>query len=55
MVFFFNDWAGRQGFIAPVLTLMAVAVGLSVIGLAVFIPFGKKFRTVTKDSALHTL
>lgn len=55
MVFFFNDWAARQGFIAPLLTLMAVAVGLSLIGLAVFIPFGKKFRQATKNSALHTL
>lgn len=55
MVFFFNDWAARQGFIAPLLTLMAVAVGLSILGLAIFIPFGKKFRRFTKDSALHAL
>lgn len=55
MVFFFNNWAAEQGFIAPVLTIMAVATCLSIIGLAVFIPFGKKFRRATKDSALHTL
>lgn len=55
MVFFYNDWAARQGFIAPVLTIMAVAVGLAVMGLAVFIPYGKRFRRATKDSALHTL
>lgn len=55
MVFFFNDWAARQGFIAPVLTLMAITVGLSFIGLAVFVPFGKKFRRATKNSSLHML
>lgn len=53
MVFFYNDWAARQGFIAPVLMLMAVTVGLSLLGLAVFIPFGKRFRRATKDSSLH--
>lgn len=54
MTFYFNDWAG-QGFIAPFLTLMAITVGLSVIGLAVFIPYGKSFRVATKDSTLHAL
>lgn len=55
MVFFFNDWAARQGFIAPVLTLMAVTVGLSLFGLAIFIPFGKRFRRATRNSTLHML
>lgn len=55
MVFFFNDWAAKEGFIAPVLMLMAVAVGLSLLGLAIFIPFGKKFRRATKDSSLHMM
>lgn len=55
MVFFFNDWAASQGYIAPVLTLMAVTVGLSLLGLAVFIPYGKKFRAATKNSSLHSL
>lgn len=55
MVFFFNDWAARQGYIAPVLTLMAATVGLSVLGLAIFIPYGKKFRRATMNSSLHSL
>lgn len=55
MVFFYNDWATRDGFIAPVLTLMAAAVGLSLLGLAIFIPYGKKFRMATKDSFVHSL
>ncbi|KAI8628195.1 putative MFS transporter [Xylariaceae sp. FL1651] len=54
MIFYFNDWAAR-GYIAPVLTLMALTVGFSVIGLVVFIPFGKQFRRWTKNSNLHDL
>lgn len=55
MIFYFNNWAATDGYIAPVLTIMALTVGSSVIGLAVFIPFGKKFRRMTKDSKLHAL
>ncbi|KAI1335783.1 putative MFS transporter [Xylariaceae sp. FL0016] len=55
MIFFFNNWAAASGYIAPVLMLMACTVGFSVLGLAVFIPFGKKFRVLTKDSKLHAL
>ncbi|KAH9908492.1 putative MFS transporter [Xylariomycetidae sp. FL2044] len=53
--FYFNDWAARDGYLAPVLMLMAITVGPSLLGLAVFIPFGKKFRRMTKDSKLHSL
>lgn len=55
MIFYFNDWAAEKGFLGPVLMLMALTVGFSVLGLAVFLPFGKKFRRMTKDSKLHSL
>ncbi|KAI1804223.1 putative MFS transporter [Daldinia bambusicola] len=55
MIFFFNDWATRSGFIPPVLLLMALTCGFSILGLAVFIPWGKQFRRWTKDSKLHAL
>ncbi|KAI1876764.1 uncharacterized protein JN550_000836 [Neoarthrinium moseri] len=55
MIFYFNDWAAKDGFLGPILTLMALTVGFSILGLAVFIPFGKKFRCMTKDSKLHSL
>ncbi|KAK7712369.1 hypothetical protein SLS63_012413 [Diaporthe eres] len=32
-----------------------IQVGLSVLGLAIFIPYGKRFRIATKDSMLHVL
>ncbi|RYP91957.1 hypothetical protein DL770_001931 [Monosporascus sp. CRB-9-2] len=49
MIFYYNNWAAKSGYIAPVLLLMALTVGFSVIGLAVFIPFGKKFRRYNLD------
>ncbi|KAK7745125.1 hypothetical protein SLS62_009924 [Diatrype stigma] len=55
MIFFFNDWAAKSGYIAPVLMLMALTVGFSVLGLAVFIPYGKRFRRMTMHSKLHAL
>lgn len=55
MIFFLNDWAAKDGFLGPILLLMALTVGFSVLGLVIFIPFGKKFRRMTKDSKLHSL
>lgn len=55
MIFYLNDWAAEDGYLPPILMLMALTVGFSLLGLAVFIPFGKRFRHWTKDSALHAL
>ncbi|KAI0109847.1 putative MFS transporter [Daldinia grandis] len=55
MIFYYNDWATRSGFIPPVLLLMALTCGFSILGLVVFIPWGKQFRRWTKDSKLHSL
>ncbi|KAI0592886.1 putative MFS transporter [Biscogniauxia sp. FL1348] len=55
MIFYFNDWAARDGYLGPVLMLMGCTVGICIVGLATFIPFGKQFRRWTKDSDLHTL
>ncbi|KAI1759430.1 putative MFS transporter [Hypoxylon sp. FL1150] len=55
MIFYFNDWAARSGYISPVLMIMALTCGFSVLGLCVFIPWGKQFRRWTKDSKLHLL
>ncbi|KAI1373860.1 putative MFS transporter [Hypoxylon crocopeplum] len=55
MIFFFNDWAARSGYIKPVLMLMGLTFGFSILGLCIFIPYGKQFRRWTKDSKLHSL
>ncbi|RDL35796.1 uncharacterized protein BP5553_06408 [Venustampulla echinocandica] len=55
MIFFFNDWAVRAGFIPPVMTLMALCVGFTLIGTIVFLKWGKSLRLRTRDSKLHSL
>jgi hypothetical protein len=55
MIFYFNDWAARAGYIPPIMTLMALAVGFTTIGTAVFLKWGKTFRKMTKSSKLHDL
>jgi hypothetical protein len=55
MIFFFNDWAVRSGFIPPVMTLMALAVGITTLGMVVFLKWGKACRRMTAGSALHSL
>jgi hypothetical protein len=53
MIFYFNDWAVKQGFIPPVMTWMALAVGVTTIGMVVFMILGKKIRRIKKDSKLN--
>ncbi|KAI1444230.1 putative MFS transporter [Annulohypoxylon stygium] len=55
MIFFFNDWAARSGYIKPIMMMMALSIGFAILGMSVFIPWGKKFRRWTKDSKLHSL
>ncbi|KAI2466338.1 putative MFS transporter [Annulohypoxylon bovei var. microspora] len=55
MIFYFNDWSERSGYIKPVLMMMGITTGFSVLGLVVFTPCGKQFRRWTKDSKLHSL
>lgn len=55
MIFFINDWAARDGFLGPILLLMALTVGFTLPGMFLFLFFGKRFRRMTKDSKLHSL
>ncbi|OTA58303.1 MFS general substrate transporter [Hypoxylon sp. EC38] len=55
MIFYFNDWAARSGYIKPILMMMALTVGSSLLGLCAFTVYGKQFRRWTKDSKLHSL
>jgi len=55
MIFYYNDWAVKNGFIPPIMTLMALAVGFSIIGTGVFLVWGKTFRRQTMNSKLHLL
>ncbi|KAI1386101.1 putative MFS transporter [Hypoxylon trugodes] len=55
MIFFFNDWAAQSGYVSPVLMMMGLTFGSSILGVCVFVPYGKYFRRLTKDSKLHYL
>ncbi|KAJ5052361.1 uncharacterized protein L3040_002112 [Drepanopeziza brunnea f. sp. 'multigermtubi'] len=55
MIFFYNDWAASAGFIPPLMMSMALGVGITVIGMCIFIPYGKSFRRRTISSSLQFL
>jgi hypothetical protein len=55
MIFYYNDWAVKDGFIPPVMTMMALTVGFTVIGMVTFMIWGKNFRRQTMNSKLHQL
>ncbi|KAF2442058.1 MFS general substrate transporter [Karstenula rhodostoma CBS 690.94] len=55
MTYYMNDWATKSGYVQPVMLLMAMAVGITLFGMVVFIFFGKTFRRWTKDSNIHLL
>jgi hypothetical protein len=50
MIFFFNDWAVKNGFIPPVMTLMALAASFTTLGMVVFLKWGKNFHRMTMNS-----
>ena len=55
MTYYMNDWAAKDGFIPPNMMMMAMTVGITLIGMLVFIPYGKAFRRLTKDSNVHSM
>jgi hypothetical protein len=55
MIFFFNDWAMRSGFIPPLMMLTGLGVGITALGTGVFLWKGKWFRERTAGSKLHDL
>ena len=53
MTYYINDWATSSGFISPIMLLMAMTVGITLIGMVTFIFFGKSFSGWTKNSKVH--
>ncbi|OAG08725.1 MFS general substrate transporter [Paraphaeosphaeria sporulosa] len=54
MTYYMNDWATKSGYIPPVMLLLAMNVGITLLGTVVFMFFGKTFRRWTKDSKIHS-
>ncbi|PQE29170.1 hypothetical protein CJF30_00004208 [Rutstroemia sp. NJR-2017a BBW] len=55
MIFFFNNWTVSSGYIKPMMTSMAQCVGITTVGMLIFMRWGKNFRRMTRDSKLHDL
>ncbi|PQE14259.1 MFS transporter protein [Rutstroemia sp. NJR-2017a BVV2] len=55
MIFFFNNWTVSSGYIKPIMTSMAQCVGITTVGMLIFMRWGKNFRRMTRDSKLHNL
>lgn len=53
MTYYINDWAVRSGYIPPVMMLMALSIGVPLLGIAVFWVFGKRCRRITRNSKVH--
>lgn len=54
MTYYINDWAAKSGFTGPLMLLMSMTVGFTVIGMVVLMFYGKTFRRWTKDSKIHS-
>lgn len=54
MTYYFNDWAAASGFTQPLMLLMAMTVGFSLMGTLIFPYFGKAARRWTRDSKVHS-
>jgi hypothetical protein len=53
MTYYINDWAVRDGFIPPLLLLMGMAVGFTIIGMVLLVIFGKSARRLTRNSKVR--
>ncbi|PNP47867.1 hypothetical protein TGAMA5MH_00919 [Trichoderma gamsii] len=53
MTYFVNDWATADGFVPPVMLLMAMTAGFTLVGMVALIFYGKSCRRRTRDSKVH--
>jgi MFS family permease len=53
MTYYINDWAAADGFIPPMMLLMAMTVGLTLAGTIFFMLYGKTCRRWTRNSKIH--
>lgn len=53
MTYFINDWAVADGYIPPLMLLMAMTAGISLVGMVALIFYGKNCRRLTRSSKVH--
>jgi MFS family permease len=54
MTYYMPGWAVADGFVPPVMMIMAMTVGISIIGVVAFMFFGKSCRRLTRNSKIHS-
>ncbi|KAJ4859479.1 major facilitator superfamily domain-containing protein [Trichoderma breve] len=54
MTYFVNDWATADGFVPPVMLLMAMTAGFTLVGMVALIFYGKSCRRITRNSRVHS-
>ncbi|KAH7274708.1 major facilitator superfamily domain-containing protein [Fusarium solani] len=54
MTYFVNDWATADGFVPPVMLLMAMTAGITLVGMIALIFYGKTCRRLTRNSKVHS-
>lgn len=54
MTYYYNDWAASAGFTPPLLMIMALTVGFSLVGTVLLPYFGKSLRRFTRTSKVHS-
>ena len=53
MSYYINDWAAESGFVPPIMLLMAMTAGFSLLGMLVSLTWGKALRRLTRNSKVH--
>lgn len=53
MTYFINDWAAKDGYVPPVMLLMAMTAGFTLLGVVLLTFYGKSCRRLTRDSKVH--
>ncbi|EHK23172.1 uncharacterized protein TRIVIDRAFT_149439 [Trichoderma virens Gv29-8] len=54
MTYFVNDWATADGFVPPVMLLMSMTAGFTLVGMVALIFYGKSCRRRTRNSKVHS-
>ncbi|KAL6884458.1 hypothetical protein GGI43DRAFT_426772 [Trichoderma evansii] len=54
MTYFLNDWAIADGFVPPVMLLMVMTAGFTLVGMVALIFYGKSCRRRTRNSKVHS-
>ncbi|KAH6673419.1 major facilitator superfamily domain-containing protein [Halenospora varia] len=53
MTYYYNDWAAKEGFTPPLMMIMGMTVGFSLLGTVAFPFVGKMMRRWTRASKVH--